>query len=348
MYQFKQVEYVSTIESNAQYILGADIGGTNSNFGFFRMHHDKRMLCFSWHYKSQKITDFTHLIKNLLDQVHQKYGIVIKYACFAAAGVVIPEQDFCKPTNLSITIDSADLIANTTLVCAPILNDFAVIGYGIDLIAPKDLLQVHAGTEYPQGNKAILGAGTGLGKSILRWLDAEKRYVPVASEGGHADCALQTHQELAVIDFIQKEEGFHCNISWEDVLSGNGIQRLYRFFSAYNGIHDATSLPPDEIFARRNDDKRAWQTCALYTALYARCAKNFALDSLSLGGLYIAGGIAAKNTQLFELDPFRKEFVNCGKQDQLLANMPIWVIADYNVSLYGAAQYLILENKCTL
>ena len=103
MYQFKQVEYISAIKFDIMYILVAEIGGTNSNFGFFKIQNDKPELHFSWHYKSQEITDFTQLIKNLLDQVHQKYGITIKYACFAAAGVVTPEQDFCKPTYLLIT-----------------------------------------------------------------------------------------------------------------------------------------------------------------------------------------------------------------------------------------------------
>ena len=191
-----------------------------------------------------------------------------------------------------------------------------------------------------------MGAGTGLGKSILRWIDERDRYIPVASEGGHADCAVQTRLELDFIDFIRQEESRDCNISWEDVLSGYGIQRMYRFFSARNGLSDGKNISPDEIFARRSDDKRAWQTFELYTILYSRCAKNFALDSLCLGGLYVAGGIAAKNVQIFELPAFYAEFINCGKQAELLKNIPIWVIADYNVSLYGAAEYLILEKKC--
>ena len=85
----------------------------------------------------------------------------------------------------------------------------------------------------------------------------------------------------------------------------------------------------------------------MYARFYARCAKDFALNALAVGGVYIAGGIAAKNLPMFELPAFMKEFVNCGKQQALLQEIPVYVITDYNVSLYGAAQYMILENACT-
>ena len=105
-------------------------------------------------------------------------------------------------------------------------------------------------------------------------------------------------------------------------------------------------LFPDKIFSARNLDQYAKKTYNLYTSLYARCIKNFALDTLAVGGIYIAGGIAAKNIELFEQERFTKEFVNCGKQMELLQEIPIHVITDYNVSLYGAAQFMLLEKTC--
>ena len=110
----------------------------------------------------------------------------------------------------------------------------------------------------------------------------------------------------------------------------------------------AHGLHPDEIFNRRSADQHCWNTFQLYTTIYARCAKNFALDALALGGVYLAGGIAAKNLQLFEEPSFMQEFTDCGKQKEILKQIPIYVITDYNVSLYGAAQYLMVEDMCIL
>ena len=107
-----------------------------------------------------------------------------------------------------------------------------------------------------------------------------------------------------------------------------------------NGPH------PDEIFNNRDKDENCHKTFALYTIFYARCAKDFALDALALGGVYIAGGIAAKNLPLFLESSFMKEFVNCGKQQELLQQVPVYIITDYNVSMHGAAAYMLLENMC--
>lgn len=351
MVPFKEVVY-KKIKKGSHALLVADIGGTNSNFGIAQIVDGDAELIFSIHIKSQQITDFTQVVKELLGLIYKKYDINITSACFAAAGVVTPKQNFCKPTNLNITIDAKDIVKKTKLTCAFIVNDFEVIGYGIDRIDPKDLVTVQRGNEFRRGNKAILGAGTGLGKGILRWVQSKHRYFPVASEGGHADFSAQTQLDMNLITFIQKQEQYMCNISWENVLSGKGIKRIYNFFGAFNQYdHQDETIAkdgpqPDDVFRNRKRDKRCWDTFELYTILYARCAKNWALDALALGGVYIAGGIAAKNVDMFKLDCFAKEFTNCGKQVLLLKSIPIWVITDYNVSLYGAIEYMRLEGKC--
>jgi glucokinase len=350
MIQFKEKKYVTVIPRNISCILGADIGGTNANFGIFQVQNGRPILLLSLHAKSQQIKEFPPVVKDLLTLLQQTYGITISHTLFAAAGVISPGRDYSRPTNLSIIIDAADIKKTTGLNCVYVVNDFEVIGYGLDLIAPKDLVFVNKGVAREYANKAIIGAGTGLGKCIMMWERDRKRYVPIASEGGHEDFAVQNSLELELVEFIQHKEKRSCNISWEDVLSGNGIQRIYQFFHARsNDGHDATreQIPhPDEIFNARNHDKHSQDTFTLYTKLYARCAKNFALDILARGGLYIAGGIAANNLEMFQLPQFMHEFVNCGKQAKLLKEVPVWVITDYNVSLYGAAAYLLIENMC--
>ncbi len=349
MLEFKEVKYVDEVPKNIECLLGADIGGTNSNFGFFQLTDDVLTLIFSMHVKSQQITQFSSTVKDLLEQVKQKYNITVKKANFAAAGVVSEDKDFVKPTNLDITVDAGEIIKATGIDCAFVVNDFEVIGYGLSDIDPKNLVLVNQAKARAQTNKVILGAGTGLGKSILIWDNHLGRHISSASEGGHADFAAQSQLELDLVTFIMQHEGRICNVSWEDVLSGYGIQRIHRFFHKRSGGKGDDSGPhPDEIFNARNRDEDCRKTFELYTTFYARCAKNLALDALALGGVYIAGGIAAKNLPMFELPAFMNEFVNCGKQQELLAQVPIWVITDYNVSLYGAVAYMLLEGMCDL
>lgn len=343
--------YGTQIPRNTTVVIGADIGGTNSNFGIFNMRNAKPELLFSLHAKSQEIKDFPSVVQQVMKFAKEKYGLQIHHALFACAGVVSPQKDFSKPTNLPIEIDAHAIKKATGLQCVYIVNDFEVIGYGIDLVNPKDIVLVNQGTPLQHAQKAILGAGTGLGKCIMFWNHAVQRYVPVASEGGHADAALQHPLEFDLATFIQKSERRPSNISWEDLLSGTGIQRIYSFFHANSNTDHQSGerMPrPDEIFKSRTHDKHSDDTFNLYTILYARCAKNFTLDALALGGLYIAGGIATHNVQMFRLPAFMAEFVNCAKQGHLLEKVPIYVVADYNVSLYGAAYYLHLEDVCSL
>lgn len=344
--------YVDSVPRGIQGILVADIGGTNSNFAVYQYDAGELTLLFSLHMKSQQVTNFTTTIGNILKHVKDTYDISIAKACFAAAGVVSEKRDYSKPTNLDVAIDAQDIIKHTSIECASLVNDFEVIGYGLSKVAPDKLIEINKGTPLHTTNKAIVGAGTGLGKCIMFYERDRGHHVPVASEGGHADFAAQNEIEFALSEFIKNEEQRPCNISWEDVLSGNGIQRIYTFFRQRNSSVPAdkdlvsNGMHPDEIFNNRNRDEHAHNTFELYAHLYARCAKNFALDALARGGVYIAGGIASKNIQLFQLECFMREFVNCGKQMELLKNIPIYVIADYNVSLYGVAEYMRLEGVC--
>lgn len=348
MFELREVIYIDMVPTGMECILGADIGGTNSNFGFFRRENGRLELLFSVHAKSQLVTNFTVLVKQVLEYVQTKYKITVKYSAFAAAGVVSERQDYAKPTNLTIAIDSKEILKKTQLHCAFIVNDFEVIGYGLDSIDPKDLVMVNAGVPRTAANRAILGAGTGLGKCIMIWDRQLGRHISSASEGGHADFAPYDLLELDLVEYIKKQKQRPCVISWEDVLSGDGIGCIYSFFHAraQDTIINHHAPRPDDIFKSRNQDAHAYATFKLYAKLYARCAKNFALDALALGGVYIAGGIAAKNLPLFERDIFMSAFINCGKQQELLKEVPIYVITDYNVSLYGVAEYMRIEDMC--
>lgn len=340
-------ENYRTIKNNEPGILVGDIGGTNSNFGIAQTINGELMLVSSVHIKSKEITNFSNVVKDILTYLEQTYNMTISNACFAVAGPVSPEQAWCKPTNLNITIDAQDILHTTQLKDVVIVNDFEVVGYGIEKIDPQDIITIQQGTHYKHGTKAILGAGTGLGKSIMHWVESKNSYIAVASEGGHADFAAQTQQDLDLINYIKKNEPNLCTISWEHLLSGNGIGRIFNFVSANTRNCNNTAVtgpPPDEIFKEKHLSPAHQKTTQLYAQIYARCAKNWALDTLALGGVYIAGGIAAHNVDLFRLPEFLTQFKKCDTHSDILSTIPLYIIADYNISLYGALEYIRLKG----
>lgn len=299
----------------AKVVLAADIGGTTTKVGLCSVVGKKVRLCMKYTFQSQEIKNFADVVKTVLKDA----GVKPWKTCVAAPGAAcgLPNQKSCKLTNLKWRVDTKSLPGKVKLI-----NDFEALGYAINILQPKDVKSVRAAKVKPKLAIALVGAGTGLGKSLLWWDEKAKLYRPLPSEGGHGDLPVKTSDE-----FILSKGQFE----WEDVLSGKGIVRIYQFLRT---IHTAPNLTdPAIIMAQNTQCARA--TKAMFTSFYARCAKNFALDTLSRGGVFIGGGIAAKNPGLFG-SAFTKEFLD-NSQSAVLKSMPVKVITNENMGLLGAA-----------
>jgi glucokinase len=343
--EFRYVTYTNDVPKDGTYILVADIGGTNANFGIFLEQKQQLSFILSVHYKSKQITTFIAVLHHLCDFLKKNYAIEPRKMCIAVAGVISAKRESVKPTNLNIEISTTELFAKTNFSCIYLVNDFEIIGYGIDVLDKKSLIQVNGNVGRPFATKAIIGAGTGLGKCFLIWHETKKRYVPISSEGGHTDIVLYNQIEWELHDFMIDREGLAAPLSWEDFLSGAGIQRIHRFFSFKDAV-ESGAVHPDAIFSNKDRDSACQKTYELYAQLYGRCAKNTALEALALGGLYIAGGIATRNIPMFSSPFFLHSFTHTRTHQALIAALPLTIIADYNVSLYGSAQFLLLEKIC--
>jgi glucokinase len=338
------------------FFLAGDIGGTNSNFGILDTHNEHPQLILSLHTKSQEVEDYATLIAELCGYMKDTYHIAIERACIGAAGVVAENRTSVTPTNLTKLIDAQEIEHEAHLEKVVLINDFEAVALGLDAINPRDIIMVHKGKTRPYAHKACIGAGTGMGKSALLWNRRFQRYLPISSEGGHADAAGQTAQEIALFDMIKSERTLSSDaaVSWEEVLSGSGLQRIYRFLENTGSYTPAlcsmeiqqSGFQPDAISRyAKTGESLCVDTFLLYARLYARCAKNFVLDMLALNGIYIAGGIAAKNVELFFNPLFLNEFLQSERQAKLLSDVSLFVIADYNVSLFGAAVFMALYDQ---
>jgi len=339
------------------FVLSGDVGGTNTNLGVSGIHDSNPKLLFSLHFQSQALRSLSPAVKEVLRLAKEKHDINVSSACIAAAGPVSDERDYCTLTNVKWNVDARALLKKTPLESLFIINDFEAIGYGINLLDPKnekDIVVLRHGKRPAKktlATKAVIGAGTGFGKCILVYDPDFGIYVPVASEGGHADFPAQDEEELALIEYIQKKRKNRNPVSYEDVLSGRGIEAIYGFLRSggkfkqtrFTREIDACATKCKEfgmksrlISKYRTRDKTCEAAFRMYTDFYARTAKDFVLDSLAKGGVYIAGGIASRNPDIFKARRFISEFENANKQRDILKDTPIYIVVNYNVSLYGA------------
>jgi len=349
-----EVEYIKKGYDSTKLLLVGDIGGTHSDFAVVEADQKQVRLIISLHFLSREITCFVDVISWILERIQKKYNIKIDKACFAGAGPVGETGEVVYLTNLPWDIDLGELEKHTSLKSIKIINDFEAIGYGIDLIDQKNIrgesvtLCIHEGQRAQKSknkhhNKIVIGAGTGLGKCILPWNENKKDYIPIASEGGHADFPVHTQEEFRLLEYI-KDSSKKNVVTWEDLLSGKGIGTVYKFLlknnSAFTG-NDAIAknqYKPSVIASHKEIDACCKETFTWFARFYGRCAKNFALEALALGGVYIAGGIAVKNPDIFQEEPFLSEFLKHETMKFLLEKIPIYVVVDHNVSLYGAAK----------
>ncbi|NYT01746.1 MAG: hypothetical protein GKC10_03175 [Methanosarcinales archaeon] len=329
-----------------RFVLGADIGGTHTNLAVAGAKDGEAALIFSTHFLSQELDSIIPALRATLDLARERYGIEVEQGCAGIAGPVV-EAGRARPTNVAWEVDGEEATRETGMEELILLNDFQIIGYGIQSIQDEDLFPARGGQPEPGQTRAVLGAGTGLGKAVLVF-DGQS-YRPLSSEGGHGDFPIHDRFDLELAEYVRG--GRETPASYEDLLSGRGIVRIYQFLKEKRGATEYSSRIEEAgdraaaISGHRECDPLSRETFRIYARYYGRCAKNFVLDAMCTGGLYIAGGIASRNREIFKSPEFQGEFLKAERQRHILERVPVNVIVNYDVSLHGACNAAVLLGK---
>lgn len=265
-------------------------------------------------------------------------------ACFGVPGPVRAGR--LRLTNLPWTLDSQELSENLGIRHVFLINDLEANGYGIAELQPEQIYTLSEGDSSQVGNRALIAAGTGLGEGLLMWNG--RTHVPYPSEGGHADFSPRNEDEIDLLRFLrQRHQG---RVSWERVVSGMGITSVFEFLRDVRGMEVSVELaeelaaaddPNAVITANGLSGKSeiAVKTLDMVVSAYGAEAGNLALKVLSVGGLYIGGGIGPRLIEKLKDGTFMKAFTDKGRLSQLLINMPVRIILDSRAALLGAAAY---------
>jgi glucokinase len=267
----------------------------------------------------------------------------IDAAVFSVAGPVA--NGVCSTTNLPWVISEHEL---SNLLSSPValINDFHAVALGVAELPAKSLRVLQAGARDPRGPYAILGAGTGLGEAIALPLDnGGVRVLP--SEGGHVDFAPRNDLEWQLAQYLR---ALHAHVSVERVVSGMALPDLYDFVVKAGLEREdpetrrrfANESQGAVISERAGQDPAAARALGLFVSAYGAEAGNLALKVLPTGGLYVAGGIAARLVDQLDWQMFMRSFSDKGRMTPLLASFPVFVVRDPNVGLLGARAHAAL------
>ena len=299
-------------------IIAGDIGGTKTLLRCI----DNDTVALEQRFESGSYATFDALLTEFLARCPQP----VEAACFAVAGPVLENR--AEVTNLHWVIDAVKLARAFGIAQMALINDFYAIALGVPLLGPDDCLSLHAGKRRTREPIAILGAGTGLGEALVIWTGDQWNVVP--SEGGHADFAPQDEIQTKLFLSLLARYG---HVSWERVCSGMGLVNIYTFLGGDNGAEPARIATLAEA-----GDPLALKAFEIFVDIYGAETGNMALRLLARGGVYLAGGIAAKNTRFFTDGRFVNAFLRKGRFKEMLREMPIDLITDEKVGLRGAAE----------
>lgn len=268
----------------------------------------------------------------------------VSAAVVAIAGVLTgdPNQPLLAP-NIAWPVIPAEIQAALGVKRVHFLNDLHAIAFGVPTQLKENLCTLNAGKS-AAGNRAVMAVGTGLGESILFHHDGG--YLPSASEGGHTDFGPTDELEVELWRYFN---GLYGHVSYERLLSGDGLEEIYRFSSARQpaGTDEKAALQAPAITqaAMQRRDSVAAQAVRLFAKILAAEAANLALKGLATGGVYIGGGIPPRILPFLQEPAFLQAFVAKGRYRNLLADLPVKVLLNPRVALEGAVNYFLSQPK---
>lgn len=308
-----------------KHILTADIGGTNSRFGHFIVdENDRLVLAEATWLRTTDAGSFGHLLEDLNRSGFSLHPDAADIIVIAVAGPV-EEGVRSRPPFIEWDVDITDQRKKAGPGKYLLINDFVAQAFACRSKAGEEARQVLSGAAVADAPIAVIGAGTGLGKALLVD-DGNGRYRAIPSEGGHTNFPFLTGRETAYQEFLMRE--LHEQyITGNMVVSGKGLSYLHRFLTGRVKI-------PAEV---AQEFSVSPETLAWAARFYGRACRNYVLETLALGGLYVAGGLAAKMPVLLDHPEFGKEFRSSDTMAHLLDHVPVYLISDENSGLWGGA-----------
>lgn len=308
-------------------ILAVDIGGTHSRFGHFRLDRARALVRLNtcW-LRTADADSFPRLMAKIKSA---DFSLATADAVIAVVAVAGPVESGrrCSPPNIPWDIDLSRDDTSTLFKRCVLINDFIAQAYGCLTAAADSALPVLGGAAQEGGTIGVLGAGTGLGHAAIAFCEKGGVHV-IGSEGGHAGFAFESGEEWEYRQYLQRLTG-EPYVRAETVLSGSGLSRLHHFLTGER-------LDPEAVSAGFEEDSR---TLAWTARFYGRQARHYALQVLATGGLYIAGGIAARIPALVTHPEFAAEFRRTATMSQVLDRIPVFLVTDEESGLWGAARF---------
>lgn len=304
-----------------------DIGGTNARFQI--VEEDGNVSGFD----PVRTADFGSAEEAIEQAVLGKTDLQPRTVILAAAGPI-------KADGLDLTNAGWKILADDFLMSGPwrelvLMNDFEAQALALPFLGDNDIEIVGPASPTAERNKAAIGPGTGLGVGSL--IHSDGKWIPVAGEGGHIDLGPRSNREAAIWEYLETIEG---RISGEQVLSGDGLENLYRACCLASGREPQLAIATDISNAAMDGvDTSAEESLNVFCTCLGRVAGDLALTNMTRGGIYIAGGIGRQILPFLKESGFRAAFDDKAPHASLMRSTATVVVTHPLPALLGLAGY---------
>ena len=324
-------------------ILAGDIGGTHARLAFFQSKNGHLTPVAEGVFPSRDHSGLDEIV----GQFVAKQSLRPDVACFGVAGPV--RNGKVETSNLPWTVEASRLAGELHLPSTMLINDLEANAWGIASLGDQDQVALNRVKGMPVGNQGVISAGTGLGEAGLFWNG--NGYEIFASEGGHCDFAPRTELEIELLRYLVARFG---HVSFERIVSGPGLVNVYNFLRDTHRGEEPQWLT-DELAqgdqaatisraAVAGKNVLAEHALDLWISIYGAEAGNLALKLMATGGVFLGGGIAPKIVSKLSGLLFMQAFVSKGRLQPLLESIPVKVITNDKIALFGAARYAVAKG----
>lgn len=317
-------------------VLAGDIGGTKTAVAIVEVSARRLSIRRFRKYESARFGSLEEILSSFLHGVER----LPRAAGFGVAGPV--QAGRARVTKLPWVVEERRLEREIGIAPVRVVNDFVAAAYGLPYLHSRQFATLRDGRPEPKGPIGLIGAGTGLGEAALIW--SRDRYEALASEGGHADFGPRDAREDRLVAFLRERYG---RVSRDRILSGEGLGHLYDFLKsdgfapespsvarAFSGADRAAVI---SRFGLGRRDRLCGEALRLFVSIYGSEAGNLAIQYRTSGGLYLAGGIAPRILPALRQPIFLASFGSKPPMEELLARVPIRMVRDPRLPLFGAA-----------
>lgn len=310
-------------------IMTVDIGGTKTMWSLW----ENDTLCASGRTATESIEDFGEYLEKLME------GSEIDAISFALAGPVRDHK--LELTNTGQIIDLQEIRKRFVHIPTMVfLNDLEALAWSVGELKGEQInvfrhgkraeispakRSVETEETLPQGAKAIVSLGTGLGIAAVT-----REGCVMPSEGGHLDFAPRSPNQHKLLAWLEEKYGGHA--SYERLLSGQGLANIYEVISG------GPRITPAEVSEKAAaGDETALECFDVFTEILGAACGNYALAYMSSGGVYLAGGMVPKILPFLNEDIFVRAFLDKGRFRDYLDSLPVYLIMDDTAPSIGAA-----------